>query len=169
MLKRIGFTLLIAAVLVVPALIAAQGQLQKTAINFPTRSGASWPMFIAKEGGYYQKYGLDVNLAFGAGTIGVAMISSGDAAMTNSSMEQALQASSRDPNALVMMGSTLNKGMFALMAPTAIKSPKDLKNKRIAVSAIGDAPYNYTVALLAKFGLKPRDVQCIPFGTDATA
>src|SRR5437762_6251775 len=133
------------------------------------RIGASWPMFIAKEGGYYQKYGLDVNLVFGAGTIGVAMISSGDAAMTNSSMEQALQASSRDPNALVMVGSTLNKGMFALMAPDAIKSPKDLKNKRIAVSAIGDAPYNYTVALLAKFGLKPRDVQWIPVGTDATA
>src|SRR5438477_2961497 len=93
-------------------------QPQKVTINYPTRSGASWPMFIAKEGGYYQKYGLDVSLEFGAGTIGIAMISSGDAAMTNSSMEQALQASSRDPNALVMMGSTLNKGMFALMAPT---------------------------------------------------
>ena len=168
-MKRILITLLIAAILVVPALIAAQGQLQKTAINFPTRSGASWPMFIAKEGGYYQKYGLDVSLVFGAGTIGVAMISSGEAAMTNSSMEQALQASSRDPNALMMMGSTLNKGMFALMAPTKIGGAKELKSKRIAVSQIGDAPYNYSVALLGKFGLKPRDVQWIPVGTDANA
>jgi ABC-type nitrate/sulfonate/bicarbonate transport system substrate-binding protein len=159
---------LIAAILVAPALLA-QGQLQKTAINFPTRSGASWPMFVAKEGGYYQKYGLDVNLVFGAGTIGVAMISSGEAGMTNSSMEQALQASSRDPNSLVMMGSSLNKGMFALMAPTAINSPKELKNKRVAVSQIGDAPYNYTVALLAKFGLAPRDIQWVPVGTDANA
>src|ERR1041384_3821994 len=133
MKKRILFALLIAGVVLVPAFLA-QGQLQKTAINFPTRSGASWAMFIAKEGGYYQKYGLDVNLAFGAGTLGVAMISSGDAAMTNSSMEQALQASSRDPNSLVLLGSTLNKGMFALMAPAAIKSPKELKSKRIAVS-----------------------------------
>ena len=64
MVKRISFTLLI-AILVVPALISAQQQLQKTAINFPTRSGASWPMFIAKEGGYYQKNELDVNLVFG--------------------------------------------------------------------------------------------------------
>src|SRR5262245_16588198 len=141
MLKRIGLVLLIVAILV-PVLIAAQGQLQKTAINFPTRSGASWPMFIAKEGGYYQKYGLDVNLAFGAGTLGVAMISSGEAAMTNSSMEQALQAGSRDPSALVMMGSTLNRGMFALMVPSKTGSPKELRGKRIAVSQIGDAPYN---------------------------
>src|SRR5215475_16067811 len=94
MKKTILFTLLIAIVVLVPSFIA-QGQLQKTAINFPTRSGASWAMFIAKEGGYYQKYGLDVNLAFGSGPIGVAMISSGEAAMTNSSMEQALQIGRR--------------------------------------------------------------------------
>ncbi|HEY2385206.1 MAG TPA: ABC transporter substrate-binding protein, partial [Terriglobia bacterium] len=168
MTKRIAFTVLIALVLLVPAFIA-QGQLQKTAINFPTRSGASWPMFIAKAGGYYEKYGLDVNLAFGAGPIGVAMISSGEAAMTNSSMEQALQAGSRDPSALVLLGSSLNKGMFALMAPAATKTAKDLKNKRVAVSQIGDAPYNYSVALLAKFGLSPRDVQWVPVGTDANA
>ncbi|PYS05593.1 MAG: hypothetical protein DMG12_07175, partial [Acidobacteria bacterium] len=34
---------------------------------------------------------------------------------------------------------------------------------------IGDAPYNYTLALLGKFGLNARDVQWIPVGTDATA
>jgi ABC-type nitrate/sulfonate/bicarbonate transport system substrate-binding protein len=169
MVKRLSLTLLIAVVLVAPALISAQQSLQKTAINFPTRSGASWPMFIAKEGGYYQKYGLDVNLAFGAGTLGVAMITSGDAAMTNSSMEQALQASSRDPNALVLMGSTLNRGMFALMAPDKTNSAKELKGKRVAVSQIGDAPYNYSVAMLAKFGIGPRDVQWVPVGTDANA
>jgi ABC-type nitrate/sulfonate/bicarbonate transport system substrate-binding protein len=168
MTKRILVTVVIAFVLAVPLLVG-QGQLQKTAINFPTRSGASWPMFIAKEGGYYQKYGLDVNLAFGSGPIGVAMISSGEAAMTNSSMEQALQASSRDPNALLMMGSMANKGFFSLMTPKTISDPKQLKSKRIAVSQIGDAPYNYTIALLAKFGLSARDIQWIPVGTDANA
>src|SRR5215468_1792525 len=127
MLRRILFTVLVAAILVSPAFISAQ-ELQKTAINFPTRSGASWPMFIAKEGGYYQKYGLDVNLVFGAGPVGVAMITGGDAAMTNSSMEQALQAASRDPNSLVMVGSTANKGFFSLMVPKAINNPKELKN-----------------------------------------
>ena len=169
MFKRLSLAFLIAAILVVPALLAQQAALQKIAINFPTRSGASWPMFMAKEGKYYEKYGLDVNLVFGAGNLGVAMITSGDAAMTNSSMEQALQASSRDPNALVLMGSTLNKGTFALMSAKNIGSVKDLKGKRFAVSQIGDAPYNYSVALLGKFGLTPRDIQWVPVGVDATA
>ena len=34
------------------------------------------------------------------------------------------------------------------------------------MSQIGDAPYNYAVGLLAKFGLTPRDVQWVPIGTD---
>src|SRR6058998_3188045 len=96
----------VAAILMVPSAWTQTAQLQKVAINFPTRSGASWPMFVAKEGGYYQKYGLDVNLVFGSGAVGVAMIASGDAVMTNSSMEQALQASSRDPGALIAVGSS---------------------------------------------------------------
>ena len=142
--------------------------LRKIKINFPTRSAASWPMFIAKEGGYYAGNGLDVELVFGSGPLGVAQISSGEAAMTNSSMEQALQASARDAS-LVLMGSSLNKGMFSLMASKNFTSVPQLKGKRFAVSQIGDAPYNYTLALLKKFSLTARDVEWIPVGTDATA
>ena len=172
MFKRIVLPISIAALVLsaihLSGLPVPQSPLQKVKINFPTRSAGSWPMFIAKEGGYYQKYGLDVELVFGAGSIGVAMIASGEAVMTNSSMEQAFQASSRD-GSLVSMGSMLNKGPFSLMAAKGFNSISDLKGKRFAVSALGDAPYNYTVALLGKFGIGPRDVQWIPVGTDATA
>jgi ABC-type nitrate/sulfonate/bicarbonate transport system substrate-binding protein len=96
------------------------------------------------------------------------MIVSGEAAMTNSSMEQALQASARD-NSLVSMGSVLNKGPFSLMAAKNIVNIADLKGKRVAVSQVGDAPYNYSVALLGKFGLTPKDVEWIPVGSDASA
>ena len=58
----------VAAVIVmglVTGSVRTQGQqLQKITVNYPTRSGASWPLFIAKEGGYYQKYGLDTTLVF---------------------------------------------------------------------------------------------------------
>src|SRR5437773_3467332 len=121
MFKRITMPISIAALaLAAMSLSAQQAPLQKVAINYPTRSGGSWPMFIAKEGGYYAKYGLDVNLVFGQGNQGVAMITSGDAVMTNSSMEQAMQASSRDPGALISVASMLNKGVFALMAAKGI-------------------------------------------------
>ena len=66
--------------------VSAQGQ--KININYPNRSGSNWPLFIAKEGGYYQKYGLDVNLVFGIHPAGIAMLVSGEGQMVNSSLEQ---------------------------------------------------------------------------------
>jgi ABC-type nitrate/sulfonate/bicarbonate transport system substrate-binding protein len=166
--RIISLVVLFTLVLTVPA-FTQQAALQKIAINYPARSGGSWPLFIAKEGGYYQKYGLDVTLKFAAGQPGFAMVTSGEAVMSNASMEQALQASSRDPSAFVSMGSFLNKGAFALMAAKGIGSVKDLKGKRIAVTAVGDAVYNYTIAFLSKSGIGSRDVTWIPVGNDATA
>ena len=57
--RIISLVVLFTLVLTVPA-FTQQAALQKIAINYPARSGGSWPLFIAKEGGYHQKYGLDV-------------------------------------------------------------------------------------------------------------
>ena len=142
-------------------------QVQKAVINYPTRSGASWPLYLAREGGYYKKYGLDVDLQFGVHPTGVAMLTSGQAVMVNHSLEQGMVASARDAS-FALMGSSSNRGLFALMAQKGINNPKELKGKRIAVGNIGDAPYNYTVALLGTFGLGNRDVQWITVGTDVS-
>jgi ABC-type nitrate/sulfonate/bicarbonate transport system substrate-binding protein len=139
--------------------------LENVTINYATRTGTTWPLYIAKEGGYFEKYGLNAKLAFGVHPAGIAMVVSGEAQMTNYPIEQAMQALSRD-GSLVMLGSPYKKSLFALMAPQSIASVRDLKGKRIGVSQLGDAPYNYAVALLAKSGLSPRDVQWLTIGTD---
>jgi ABC-type nitrate/sulfonate/bicarbonate transport system substrate-binding protein len=43
-----------------------RAQLQSIVINYPAKAPANWPIFVAKEGGYYQKYGLDAKLVFAA-------------------------------------------------------------------------------------------------------
>jgi ABC-type nitrate/sulfonate/bicarbonate transport system substrate-binding protein len=141
--------------------------LQKITINYPTRSGASWPLYLAKDGGYYKKYGLDVDLTFGVHPTGIAMLTSGQAAMVNHSLEQGMVASARDAS-FVLAGSSSNRGVFALIAQKEFKDPKQLKGKRIAVGVLGDAPYNYTVALLRTYGIGPRDVQWVAVGTDVS-
>lgn len=150
------------------AATTAPAALQAVTINYPTRSGASWPLYIAKEGGYYAKHGLDVNLQFGVHPTGVAMLTSGEAVMVNHSLEQGMVASARDAKSFVLAGSSSNKGLFALIGQKELTSPKELKGKRVAVGQIGDAPYNYTVALLGTYGLGARDVQWIPVGTDVS-
>jgi ABC-type nitrate/sulfonate/bicarbonate transport system substrate-binding protein len=80
-------------------------------------------------------------------------------------MEQAMQAASLD-GSLVIMGSPMNRGLFAMMTKNDIKSVKDLKGKRFGVSQLGDPPYNFALAILTKNGLTARDVEWIPLGTD---
>ena len=161
-MKRVLWIVLLGA-----AALPAQ-PLQKIKINYPTRTGQVWPLYLAKEGGYYQKYGLDADLVFGVHPAGIAMIVSGDAAMTAYTLEQSMQAASKD-GSLIALGSPFKKSLFALMASKNIKSIRDLKGKRIGVSQIGDAPYNYTIGLIGKAGLNPRDVQWIPIGSDVSA
>jgi len=155
------------ALLLVAAAWPRAQALQKIVINYPTRSGASWHLYLAKEGGYYNKYGLDVDIQFGVHPTGVAMLTSGQAVMVNHSLEQAMVASARD-GSFALMGSTSNRGLFALIAQKTFTNPKELKGKRMAIGQIGDAPYNYSVALLGKYGIGPRDVQWIPVGTDVS-
>jgi ABC-type nitrate/sulfonate/bicarbonate transport system substrate-binding protein len=139
--------------------------LEKITINYATRTGTTWPLYIAKEAGYFQKYGLDADIVFGVHPAGIAMLVSGEAVMTNYPLEQAMIASSRD-GSLVIVGSPYRKSLFALMAAKGVSNVRALQGKRLGVSQIGDAPYNYAVALLTKFGLTPRDVEWVPIGTD---
>ncbi len=161
----VRFACFCASLLAALAGFAQPAALQKITINYATRTGTTWPLYIAKEAGYFQKYGLDADLVFGVHPAGVAMVVSGQAVMTNYPLEQAMIASSRD-GSLAIVGSPYRKSLFALMAGKAVASVQALKGKRVGVSQIGDAPYNYAVALLGKFGLTPRDVQWVPIGTD---
>jgi ABC-type nitrate/sulfonate/bicarbonate transport system substrate-binding protein len=150
--------------LAAPAL-AAQSPAQRITIHYPARTSSNWAMWIAREGGYYHKYGLEAALEFGVHPAGIAMLVSGGAVMTNYSLEQTLQAGARD-GSLVALGSPYRKSLFALMAARSVPSVAALKGKRIGVSQIGDTPYNYALGLLAKFGLGRGDVEWVPIGTD---
>src|SRR5579863_10297108 len=156
-----AFLLCAALVIALPAL----AQLKDITINYPAKAPANWPLFLAKEGGYYQKYGLDTKLVFAVHPAGMAMVVSGEAQMTNYPMDQAMQAALHD-NSIVIMGSPLNRGLFAMMTRNTVKSVRDLKGKRFGVSQLGDPPYSFALAILAKYGIGPRDVEWIPLGTD---
>jgi ABC-type nitrate/sulfonate/bicarbonate transport system substrate-binding protein len=99
---------------------------------------------------------------------GIAMVVSGEAVMTAYTLEQTMIAASKD-GSLVAVGSPFKKSLFALMAPKNIATVRDLKGKRVGVSQIGDAPYNYTNGLISKVGMNPRDVQWVPIGGDVSA
>jgi ABC-type nitrate/sulfonate/bicarbonate transport system substrate-binding protein len=143
-------------------------ELQKIVIAYPTRSSQAWPLYTTIEGGYFKKYGLDVTLTFAVHPAPVAMVIADQAVMTPYTLESSMQAALGDAS-LTAVGAPFKKSSFALVAHKDIASVAALKGKRIAVSQLGDAPYNYTVGLLASAGLTARDIEWIPVGTGIAA
>ena len=105
--------------------------LQKTVAMIGARSGASWPLWIAKEARLYAKYGLDVELVYAVHPAPIAAVIAGQAAMTSSGSDPALLAAAKDP-ALVVLGSFMNKGSFAMIGSKSATDMKQLAGKRSA-------------------------------------
>ena len=147
---------------------APAAKLQKVTALYGARSGASWPMWMARDGGYYRKHGLEVELVFGVHPAPIAAVISGQAAMTPAGADPALLSVSKDPS-LVLLGSYLNKGSFALVAGKNINQISQLAGKRVGVGRVGDPPYHFTLSLLRKHGINPKDIQWLSVGVDAAA
>ncbi|MGH7851957.1 MAG: ABC transporter substrate-binding protein [Candidatus Binatia bacterium] len=142
--------------------------LQKAVAMVGARSGASWPLWIAKEARLYSKHGLDVELVYAVHPSPIAAIISGHAAMTSAGSDPALLAAAKDPS-LVVLGGFMNKGSFAMIGSKTAMDMKQLSGKKIGVGRVGDPPYHMAVSLLRKYGMAPRDVQWVSVGVDAAA
>ena len=148
--------------------VFAAEPLQKAVAMVGARSGASWPLWIAKESRLYAKYGLDVDLVYAVHPGPIAAIISGHAAMTSAGSDPALLAAAKDPS-LVVLGGFMNKGSFAMIGSKAATDMKQLAGKKIGVGRVGDPPYHMAVSLLRKYGMTARDVQWVSIGVDAAA
>jgi ABC-type nitrate/sulfonate/bicarbonate transport system substrate-binding protein len=145
----------------------AWGQtLQKSFAMVGARSGASWPLWIAKDARLYAKYGLDVELVYAVHPAPIAAVITGQAAMTSSGSDPAVLAAAKDPS-LVVLGGFMNKGSFAMIGSKSATDMKQLSGKKIGVGRVGDPPYHMAVSLLRKHGLTARDVQWVSIGVDA--
>jgi ABC-type nitrate/sulfonate/bicarbonate transport system substrate-binding protein len=142
--------------------------LQKAVAMVGARSGASWPLWIAKEARLYGKYGLDVDLVYAVHPGPIAAIISGHAAMTSAGSDPALLAAAKDP-ALIVLGSFMNKGSFAMVGSKTATDMKQLSGKKLGIGRVGDPPYHMAVSLLRKYGMTPRDVHWASIGVDAAA
>ena len=146
----------------------SQSSPQKVVAMVGARSGASWPLWLAKDGGYYRKHGLDVELVYAVHPAPMAAVISGQAAMTSTGADLGLLAAFRDTN-LTLNSSFLNKGSFAMIGAKNVTRMEQLAGKKVGVGRVGDPPYHMSVALLGKFGVSDKSVQWVSIGADASA
>jgi NitT/TauT family transport system substrate-binding protein len=122
--------------------------------------------WIAAEAGLFKKYNLDFQLVYIASSPSVtAAMLGGDAEIGLTGGEGHIRAYVQGATDFVFIGAVKNILTHSILAGPAVKSPEDLRGKRIGINRIGTNPHFFTVQALRQKGVDPvKDVQLIQSG-----
>lgn len=154
----------VAFVLFAAPLNAQEKQLPTLTISYASVSGTRAPLWIAKDLGIFEKYGLDVNLIYiASGVTSVNALLGGSVQVIAASGSSAVGAAAR--GAPVVIIASLGAIAYKLIARPEITSLQALKGRIIGSSRVGAGSDYALQRLLPKIGLVPgKDVQLIPTG-----
>ncbi len=156
--------------------LRAQPKLERTRLVMAVDGKASLgflPLTIAQQLGYFKAEGLDLEINdWGNGDRALQAIVNGaaDVCATAFAKTIELQAKNQWFQAFALQARTpqIAFGVSVRNMPH-FKTGADLKGRKIGVSAIGSASYLTVVLVLARFDLKPSDVNFLELGSTASA
>jgi NitT/TauT family transport system substrate-binding protein len=140
------------AVAVAPGDIQAQ-VLQKTRIAIPTINVLTRPWYIANDKGFYAAEGLDPEFVYVQGTLQVPALVNGEIDFAGSGDTGVRAAANGAPIKLVF--AMTHQPDFMLVVRPEIKSGKDLRRKKIAISSLGSLTAVGAKAAASALGLNP--------------
>jgi ABC-type nitrate/sulfonate/bicarbonate transport system substrate-binding protein len=134
-------------------------------ISYSAISGAMSSLFVAQEGGYFKREGLDTELLYiGGGSLLIQSMLSGDVPFAYGPSVPVINASLRGAD-LVLIGNTGNALVFSIMSRPEIKQPAQLKAKKVGVTRLGGSTDWALDAALKQWGLeRGRDLIVIQTG-----
>jgi NitT/TauT family transport system substrate-binding protein len=132
----------------------ASAELRKFVMGYSTVGAMAAGMWMAKEIGAYEKYGIDAELIYiSSGPTVVQALLGGDVvggiAATNAVIAAVLRGAP-----MVSVLSTANRPYHRLWVQPEIKSFDDLKGKILGVTRFGSVTDNLTRMILKKYGLE---------------
>ena len=147
-----------------PAVFAQEKRLDPLVVSYASVSGSRAPLWIAKEMGLFEKYGLDGRPIFvPAGYPSVSALISGDVQFIATGGSVVAAASAQ--GAPVVMVATLGSIAYKLMAHPSITSIEGLRGKVIGGLRPGTTTDFVLQRILLKVGLVPgKDVTVLPTG-----
>lgn len=135
----------------------AAGAPSKVVFTFGGLSERSGILFVAKDAAIFQKYGLDAQLVnVRSGPVGMSAIAAGETHFHVGSATGASIGAMAGGLDLAFIAGLINKldGDF-VVAPN-IRTPADLKGKRIGVQSIGGGIWMFTMLAFEHWGLNPE-------------
>ena len=122
--------------------------------------------WIAQEAGLFKKYDLDFSLVFiPSSPVATAATISGDAEIGVTGAVGNVRAIVQGSKDLVFIGGMKNFLTHSIMGRADIKTPQDLKGKKVGVGRFGGNTHYFVIQALRRFGMDAsKDIQTIQTG-----
>ncbi len=164
--KKLGaFALVFLSFWWLTGLSYSQNKQSQLVVSYSALVASQSYLWIAKEAGYFERNGLDVKTVFiSSGSQNVAALLAGDVDIAIIGGMGVMRAKLAG-GTLYLIGGTKNQFAGSIVASARIKSPTDLKGKRIAITRRGSNPEYMANAALRHFRINPeREVTFIQAG-----
>lgn len=138
---------------------AAQERIRVGLSSISATSGSIW---VAEEKGLFKKHGVNVELIFiggGAARV-VSALLSGEIQFSVGGGDAVIRAALRGADT-VLAFSPMNRGLQRLISRPEIRTPAELKGKRVAITRFGSAGHWAFQLFVKKWGMRPEDFQLI--------
>jgi NitT/TauT family transport system substrate-binding protein len=145
------------------------GAQNRLMLGYSSLSSNQTPIWVAKEEGFYKRFGIDADLILIEGsTRGAQALISGDLPMIGMAGQAIISARARGSD-LVAVAGVVNKMNYIFVGGHNVKRPEDLKGKRIGIAQIGTASYHGVVLALKQWQLDSRRdrITILQVGTQA--
>jgi len=160
---RLGILILLSSIVTVAASVRAQDKIRMGLSSVSALHSAVW---VAEQKGLFRKYGIDPEVIVtgqGAAT-GISALLANDIQVVASAGD-ALVASTLHGADTVMIAGVVNKGLQRIMARSEIKTPTELKGKKIGVTRIGAVSHSVLLMMLPRWKMSVNDVQVMQLGS----
>jgi ABC-type nitrate/sulfonate/bicarbonate transport system substrate-binding protein len=157
------------------AVLAVSGLYPSPALSFDrvrigsSSSGVSpnnGAIYAAELKGLFKKHGIEVEvIEIGGGAArGVSALVAGDIQFLAGGGAAAISAALKGAD-LVLVASVLNKGIQRVMARPDVKSPAELKGKKVGISRFGSASHTVLQLMLRRWDINASEIQVIQVGS----
>ena len=140
---------------------------QSIRISYGGTSGYNVPIWVTQEAGLFKKYGLNAELIMisGAAQSMQAMLAN-ETQVANTSGSAPIHAKLQGADT-VIIATSYDLIPYGFVVHGDIRTPADLKGKRVAIARFGGITELAVKLAVEKFGLNPKDVTIIQAGPDA--
>ena len=110
--------------------------------------------WISVEAGHFKKHGLDVEVVHASSILAMQALLAGEVAVAQSVTDACVSANLSGADT-VFIGAILDKPLYSFIVNAKIKTPQDLKGKRVGVTRFGSTPDALARSTLKMWGLDP--------------